>query len=500
MTLLSRPSAPMSRRAPRPLTLGVAFLVAAPAGASAADAPLRTIGVTPGGAATATQTPVAISADGKLVVSNDTSTYARSQPLLRDVAAGTTTKLLAEGDSVISASLDLGKVLFATTRAVSPKDLDATEDLYVLDRATGGSTLVSQDPVTGTLGQAASRVDLGDGLVAGDGKSVLFHSNETTFSQVEGGPVTEIHRQWRFDLVAGSLTQLGTWGAAAPDWVRQRTVDNAGRVAVTAAGIDVAGKKLPLPFDVASEGGSADVSPDGSTVAFDLVGRNTSLTVVSTATGAVSTIKLPSTRSQLSRSVWGILNAGAGAVISTSVDRGAGPRTVLSNVSKTGAVTTLGGDIKVTDSSQLSAVSQNLQFAATSLHLAQLGTTPLPGTEPNPTTPALQALSYVWVQDTSCTKSFGRSTWLRAKAGVNPRPTGTDTRTVKGTTWRVYDTATNKTINAFTLTAGKSRDLTVPRTGGWSYDVKVTLSDNTVLNGTGKVDPHPTPECIAILF
>ena len=499
MSLLSRTSQSRARHAAAALILSAVGL-AAPSAATAADAPLRTIGVTPGGAVTATQYPVAISPDGRLVLSNDDTTYGRTQPLLRDVAASTTTKLLSEGDRVVSASLDLAKVAFLTTRAASSKDLDTTSDLYVLDRPSGQTTLVSQDPVSGRLGQPADREDLGDALLAGDGKSVLFHSNETTFNAVPGGPTTEVHRQWRFDLTAGTLTQLSTWGEAAPDWVRQRTVDDAGRVTVTTAGIDLAGKKLPLPFDVRSSAASADVSPDGSTVAFDIVGRPTSLTLVDTATGAVSTMTLPSSRSQLSRSVWAILNGGAGAVISTYADRGAGPRTVLSRISKSGAATQLGGDIKVTDSSQLAAVSPNLQFAATSLHLAQLGTSALPGTEPNPTTPAPQALNYVWVQDTFCTRAFGRSTWTRAKAGVNPRPTGTDTRTVKGTTWRVYDTITNKTINAFSLTAGKSRDLTVPRTGGWSYDVKVTLSDNTVLSGTGKVDPHPVPECTPVLL
>lgn len=54
MPVQSRPSERRIRRVVAPFAL-TATLFAAPTAASAADAPLRTIGVTPGGAVTATQ-------------------------------------------------------------------------------------------------------------------------------------------------------------------------------------------------------------------------------------------------------------------------------------------------------------------------------------------------------------------------------------------------------------------------------------------------------------
>lgn len=492
----SRPS-PRLRSHVAGLLLTAAGLFA-PVGASAADAPLRTIGVTPAGAATASQQPVAISPDGKLVLANDLTSYGHPQPILRDVAAGTTTRLLADGDTPISASLDLSRFVYSTERKVSAKDVDATADLYVFDRASGQSTLISQDPVTGKLGDPADVEDFTDVLLTADGKAAVFQSTETTYNAVPGGPVKEVNRWWRFDLTAGQLSQVSSWGNATPDWVRQHSVDDAGLVTVSTAGINVGTRTLPLPFDVASEVATVEVSPDGSTVLFDRPARNSTLTLVNTATGAVSTINLPTSVPRASHPVWGALNGGAGAVLSYYVDRGAGPRTVVATVSRTGVVTQAGGDIKTTDASQLSAVSRNLQFAATHLHLAQLGTTALPGGEPTPTGPAPDALKYVYVADTYCNKLFGISTWVRARATLVNLAIGTDTRLPKSSEWKVYDTVTKKVINAFTLAPGKSRDLTVPRTGGWSYDVKVTLSDNAVITGTGKVDPHPTPACMGV--
>src|SRR5947209_237741 len=76
------------------LVVGVAATLGSPAVASAAVAPVRTIGIDPSGARTPWFTVQAASLDGSKIVGFDDTPEGNFGLVLRDVAAGTSTRVL----------------------------------------------------------------------------------------------------------------------------------------------------------------------------------------------------------------------------------------------------------------------------------------------------------------------------------------------------------------------------------------------------------------------
>ncbi len=65
--------------------------------------------------------------------------------------------------------------------------------------------------------------------------------------------------------------------------------------------------------------------------------------------------------------------------------------------------------------------------------------------------------------------------WVRANIALSPTPL-TDLRVPASAAIRVTNTSTGAVINAFTLAAGKLRELTVGRNGGFTYAATVTFN------------------------
>lgn len=469
-----------------------AGLALTPALAQAADAPLRAIGFDEAGAATTSHTPVAVSFDGREVLSNtfDTRAY------VRDVAAGTT-RPLSLGGRAAGASLDLRRVLISTAEAASPRDTDDDADLYVLDRATGAKTLVSAAPGTGELPGPATpwdALELSRGLISGDGNTVLFRSSQYDYAPDFSTQPIERHVQWRFDLAANTLTPVAE--TSSDTALVMRSTDNAGRVAVNSAGIYVGTRRIALPE--AARNADGHVSPDGTTVVFKTA-SNAPLLLVDTATGTQSTAPVPSWLITQGYELRGAGNNGAGALLGASLTRATGPRFAFGFLNKAGALSQVGGDIQVTRDTTVGPISQNLAFAASNLHLAQLGSMPLPGVEPPAPGGTPAAFDYLTFRDVECTAGIFSKTWSRAWVELTAQAVGSDLRRPTRADILVTQTTTKKVINAFTLAPGKTRELTVGRTGGFTISARVTLSDGTRIDGTNVVPLHEPFSCSLVL-
>ncbi len=130
-------------------------------------------------------------------------------------------------------------------------------------------------------------------------------------------------------------------------------------------------------------------------------------------------------------------------------------------------------------------------------YLAQVGSTALPGTEPSGTSTA-KVQDYVSVNDTACFISyFNVTTWSRAYVTLSRNSVGLDPRVparAHRASGQHREPAT--VYNAFTLSAGALRELTIPRTGGWTVQSTVTFTDGSVLSGTQSIPVHPVPTCL----
>lgn len=470
-----------------------AALLAAPAAAIGAEAPLRLVGIDPSGTATASIQPIAISPDGKEVLGNW-----RGTAVIRDVVAGKTSELLPIQATPVSATPDLNRIVLDTKAPLSGRDNNGDNDLYVYDRAARTFTLVSQDPVTGSLNQARpfgyERVSTDAALISGNGKVVIFTAQHIS---LESGMAQWVRDQYRFDLPTNKLTRVAdvtSTGAPAPV-----AIDDAGQIVLNSGGISIGARKLPLPIDPAKEYQAA-IAADGSAVAFFSSAARTKISVVNTASGAVITLPLPTwLQTQVFR-LQAVTSGGAKVVLSTTLARPAGPRYAFAALDRTGAITQVGGDVLLVGDATAGPITQNLQFAATSLNLAQLGTTPLPGSNPPPAPNTSVAWNYVTVRDVSCTTGlFGNKTWFRAWVDVKKGPVGAESRTATSATFSVYETSTKKIINAFTYAPPGTRELTVGRTGGWSYSVRIAMSDGSTITDTVDIPRHEPDLCPFVL-
>jgi hypothetical protein len=92
------------------------------------------------------------------------------------------------------ASSDGTRVFFSTDESLVPEDADLNGDVYMRDRATGATVLVSQssDPCAPACGN--NPVDAGFAAVDGDGESVLFVTTERLVAADTDGAV-DIYRR-----------------------------------------------------------------------------------------------------------------------------------------------------------------------------------------------------------------------------------------------------------------------------------------------------------------
>jgi hypothetical protein len=472
-------------RAPAALAVVSITLLAPPA--LAAEAPVRTIARDLAGNATTAFGPTAVSSDGREVIGN-VDGYA----VVRDVEAGTTRKLVDASAVALSASTDLKVVLLSTYEGLIPSDTDRGPDLYVLDRATNAVARATDVPQTFQNGTFAQFGGLRDSTLSGNGQVVYFRLSLR-------GPNTDAAGQsiwssedslWRFDRTTGKTVKLRDMPVVNGSSFEIAHTDQAGTVAITNEGAQIGSRTVPLPGlgdDLANRSARIAISSDGRAIAVSVDADRTTIKIVSTATGAVSTIPMPT---WLVDAGYQLLNASTvGVLVAGRFNRSTGLRDAIGFVNTRGSVTQVGGDIATFSAIGTPIVSENLGFAASGQFLAQLGSRPIPGTEPAPA--SLPISTWVSHGDATCAEGFLGRTWTRAWVALSGNARATDPRVPASASVRVFSTATpSKVYNAFTLAAGKSRELTVPRTGGWSYSITVTFTDGTKTSGTVDIPVH----------
>lgn len=469
--------------APVALALGLAVL---PSSAGAADAPTRTIGIGVDGQRTSSLRPIAVANDGKEVLQYDFSNL-----YVRDVVAGTTRVVLASPGGVAGASTDLRTVLVDTWGSRVAADTDDEQDLYLWNRTTGAFTLVTGADVNlDRVGEQRNAwADLP--VLSGDGKVAQF--GVTRYLSANGVDGTWKYETWRYDASTGRATKRSDTRSVVTS-----RLDDAGRVSLSYNGIRIDNRTLPLPYDPAATTANpiASVSPDGSAVAFQGIDRKT-LSVVNTASGVVRKVTLPTWLQTTPFSVIAPYNGGGSVLLQADLNRPEGKRSAYGRLDVgTGVLTQIGGDIPATNTTDAySAIAPNLQFAANNLFLAQLGTTPLPGTEPGTPSNA-KATDYFDIGDATChTNIFGIRQWTRPWFTMRSGAQGADTRPPVKADVTVTVDKTGAVANRFSITPGKSRDLSVGRTGGWTVSARVTLTGGAVLDGKVTVPAHGAPTC-----
>lgn len=474
--------------------------------AHAADANVRSINRATDGSVTAGMSPFAVSGRGTEVLA-----ILGPQLVVRDVAAGTTTRLPGSGSvrwytttEEVDASNDLRFVLYPTEEALLPQDTDTDVDYYLLDRSTGTNQLVSRTSSTFDDGSAVFRTDIQEAQLSGDGQTVFFRSIRAKFNPALGSIDRYQADEWRWDRGTNTATRLGGSPLAA-DYPRTGTWnlrlmrgDDAGKVGVFDHVVYAGTRTVPLPLATGTyDSAIVSVSADGGTLAFTRTASRSTITFVNVATGASSDTTVPSWLAQVGYDVIGVGNGGTGVVVRARLNRTAGTRDVLGWVSKAGTVTQIGKDILTSGTNAAVMLASNVAFAANGQYLAQIGNTALPGSEPSGASIA-KVQDYISVNDTACFISyFNVTTWNRATVTLSRNSVGLDPRVPARATVRVVNTANPATVyNAFTLSAGGLRELTIPRTGGWTVQSTVTFTDGSTLGGTTSVPAHPVPTCL----
>jgi Tol biopolymer transport system component len=181
------------------------------------------VGVTPQGASSFIPE---ISGNGRYVAFESDADNLTADPtpatrdiFVRDLAADTTTLVSrvsgatgaagSGASSSASISADGRYVAFESAAAnLSDEDVDPFDDVFVRDRATGTTTLVSR--ATGPAG-AAGNAESEDPSISADGRYVAFRSAATIFSDADADPFVDVFVR---DLVAGTTTLVSR--AAGP--------------------------------------------------------------------------------------------------------------------------------------------------------------------------------------------------------------------------------------------------------------------------------------------
>ena len=219
----------------------------------------------PGGAPSSAPALVpAISADGRAVAFTTRAKLSpddhdtRSDVYLRDLAGGTTTLVSRasgktgvdaggmSGDAALSA--DGRYVTFSSSAAnLSPADTDTTSDVYVRDRATSTTTLVSR--ATGAAGAAGNGSAFAPSI-SGDGRRIAFNSDAPNLSAADVNAVPDIFVR---DIVGNTTTLVsragGVGGTAGNGWSDEP--------AISADGGVIAFRSMATNLSL------ADATPDG---------------------------------------------------------------------------------------------------------------------------------------------------------------------------------------------------------------------------------------------
>lgn len=289
---------PALRRGTAAIAIGASALGAAGAApAVAAPIPAEVVSRADGTAgwaplrAAATRLPGAISSDGRL----SAFTWGDKQPYetgftstlyVRDIVSNRTHTIVTGGYSAATSFDRNNRLLaFISDQKVTADDTDSTPDLYLLDTQNGNKALIGR-----ASGVSGAHGVVSQGLVSGDGKSVVFVGEVPGLG--EG--------VFRRDLVTNTTAKIAP-AINTLNGERITSVSDDGRVVATSAPESV---EAGAPGGLISPAGSIDldgnarVSPDGSTVAYvrqSTAGSGTrpQLVVRRVSTGAETTTDLP---------------------------------------------------------------------------------------------------------------------------------------------------------------------------------------------------------------
>lgn len=478
----------MSRISPRvpraTLTAAAAFaaaLTTAPA-ALAVDAPTRVVdineaGQRAGGSVTAVAAVAPGASEVILRLSESTAPSSPTYIAVRDVVAGKTTKLFPSSARLEMTSADTKRLLVTTESSLTPADTNGKADVYVYDRQTGQAILVSR-----TAAGAAT----GDGWEVG---STLSGDGKVVFLGTSTGPTR------RVAVDTGAVTELPTRKSAL------YATDRTGSVVLTASGIVKNGSVVPNPAGVELGGLAGPAFADDGSTLVGLVGNlgAGSLRVTDTTSGASRVVALPSWVQREYPALVDVNADGSKALLAISLNRGGsiGTRLVLGTVDlATGAVAQVGNDLPW-NGNRGAAVTPDWAFAGAAGVVAQLGTTPIPGSDvvPTPVDPR-PALEYTPLS-LGCRANYSQWPFVAARRPslyLAAGPVGRSPQVPAKAEFVVKKTSTGVVTNQFTLAPGARRELTTGY-GDFNYTVKVTFKDGTSVTGANSVPSYTAPIC-----
>lgn len=460
----------------------VAAAVATAPAAFAADAPTRIVdfneaGQRAGGSVVA----VAPGATEAILLQPDsTAQGAPTSIVVRDIAAGKTTKLLPSSVRFEDASDDTKRLLVTTTGSFDPADINGAADLYVYDRTTSRATLVSKTTSGAPTGNGWNLTT----TISGDGKVVYFGASGAPLRRVavDTGAVTEY---------AGSALGAGA-------------TDRTGATVLTKNGILRNGTLVPNPSNANLASLTAPAFADNGSVLVSLQGNPGagSLQVTDTTSGGSKTVALPSWVQREYPTLLDVNADGSKALLAISLNRGGsiGTRLVLGTVDlASGAVAQVGNDLPW-NGNRWAAPTPDWAFAGAGTVVAQLGASPIPGSDVvAPQIPPRPAIEY-----TALNKGC-RANNLQWPPVPARRPSlylvanavGTSPQVPAKADFTVTKTSTGVVTNRFTLTPGATRDINTGY-GDFTYAVKVTFKDGTSVSGSKSVPSYTAPLCPAI--
>ena len=446
-----------------------------PLAAHAAEAPTRDYAFDPSGVPVASAGLIGITQDASEVLFNNAEdpTVLNLRLLARNLRTNVTTVVLPADEHAYGASADNQVVLYDTDQALDPADANGAYDLYLLNRRTGSSTLVSRAPGAG--GSAIGDVDVFTrGLISGDGQTVFFDSKG-------GGTSPQV---LRFDASSRTVSVVGPGTLPRSE----RLGLTAGAV-VTSEGIVAGGRTLPLPVAVAGyrrDRRQFRISDDGRTVA----DQNTDPTPQSTlgVTDTVTGVRRAVPLSAATGSDYQIVSVANGGATVTVGGYFTNPDTTTSGyigriATATGAVTRIGPLLPWNPVSPQTVVTRDEAFAALGT-VSALGTTLVPGTPP---APAADALAYVHFYP-GCSPGTFFQPAIKPSLALGAAAIGSNPRTpVSATVELIND---DQSLSAgFTLAKGTRHSLPKAN-GGFTYVVKVTFSDGTTSKASNRIGTY----------
>lgn len=440
-------------------TLLAAALAGAPA--AKADAPYRFTAIDLTGNQANESTAKAVGAGGREVLFDawgDRSSYS-PQALLRDVSAAKTFAIAPKNSWVLNAADDLTKVVVATSAGLDPADTNGYNDEYLVDRATGQTTLLSRDWPSG---EAWGGKYNSTAIVSGDGKVAYVSAWDWTGDS----------ELYLVDLATKTRTFLGKGIFGSYD------IDTAGKVVILSNEALVGDRRVPLPE------GETIVAADGSV---SVAKTKDALTIVDLATGQQRTAVLADFLKTNAYDLLGISSGGATAYVGAVTGTGTAKRYAVATLNTaTGELKIVRNDIVWVAQSGRPVISPDLSYIAFGTHVSPLFGSSVPGPDVAiPDVPNNEfVLSYPGCAGAGFLNPVIRpSVVLRGVSiGINGRkPTKADVTVTVDRTGAV--------ANKFTITAGQRRSLTAGW-GGYTVTSKVYYNDGRTTTGTRKVAPY----------